>query len=114
MTPTFYRLLLRTWRCARNTGAQVAHPARVTAELIATKPNQVGSWDITKLHGPANAGNRRQLLGGDGDVVVEPKERGALRQRQCGCRGPNGSRSSAPRPRFDLHGVCAVRIRSWL
>lgn len=60
--------------CAKH-GAQVAHPARVTAELIATKPNQVGSWDITKLHRPANAGNRRQLLGGDGDVVVEPKER---------------------------------------
>ena len=27
--------------CAKH-GAQVAHPARVTAELIATKPNQVG------------------------------------------------------------------------
>jgi putative transposase len=29
------------------------HPARVKPELVATKPNQVYSWDITKLHGPA-------------------------------------------------------------
>jgi transposase InsO family protein len=28
------------------------HPARVKAELVATKPNQCWSWDI-KLHGPA-------------------------------------------------------------
>jgi putative transposase len=29
------------------------HPARVKPELVATRPNQVFSWDITKLHGPA-------------------------------------------------------------
>ena len=29
------------------------HPARVKPELLATRPNQVYSWDITKLHGPA-------------------------------------------------------------
>ncbi len=29
------------------------HPARVKPELVATRPNQVYSWDITKLHGPA-------------------------------------------------------------
>ena len=29
------------------------HPARVKPELVATKPNEVYSWDITKLHGPA-------------------------------------------------------------
>lgn len=28
------------------------HPARVKPELVATGPNQVYSWDITKLHGP--------------------------------------------------------------
>jgi putative transposase len=28
------------------------HPARVKPELVAAKPNQVYSWDITKLHGP--------------------------------------------------------------
>jgi putative transposase len=29
------------------------HPARKKPELVATGPNQVYSWDITKLHGPA-------------------------------------------------------------
>jgi putative transposase len=29
------------------------HPARVKPELLATKPNQVWSWDRTKLAGPA-------------------------------------------------------------
>ena len=29
------------------------HPARVKPELVATRPNQVYSWDITKLAGPA-------------------------------------------------------------
>jgi putative transposase len=29
------------------------HPARVKPELVASKPNQCWSWDITKLHGPA-------------------------------------------------------------
>ena len=28
------------------------HPARVKPELVAARPNQVYSWDITKLHGP--------------------------------------------------------------
>jgi putative transposase len=28
-------------------------PARVKPELVATQPNEVYSWDITKLHGPA-------------------------------------------------------------
>jgi len=28
------------------------HPARVKPELVATRPNEVFTWDITKLHGP--------------------------------------------------------------
>lgn len=31
---------------------QATHPVRVEPELVATKPNQVWSSDITKLHGP--------------------------------------------------------------
>ena len=31
---------------------QVRHPAYVKPELVATAPNQVWSWDITKLKGP--------------------------------------------------------------
>jgi putative transposase len=49
---TFYRLLRR----ADETGErrrQATHPARVKPELVATAPNQVWSWDITKLRGPA-------------------------------------------------------------
>jgi putative transposase len=49
---TMYRLL----RAAGETGDRrrhATHPARVKPELLATAPNQVYSWDITKLHGPA-------------------------------------------------------------
>lgn len=49
---TFYRLL----RAAGETGErrrQATHPAKVKPELVATAPNVVWSWDITKLHGPA-------------------------------------------------------------
>ena len=36
-----------------NVRRQAVHPAQVKPELVATKPNQCWSWDITKLHGPA-------------------------------------------------------------
>ena len=32
--------------------AQLRHPAYATPELLATRPNQLWSWDITKLKGP--------------------------------------------------------------
>jgi putative transposase len=38
---------------SRERRRQAAHPAKVKPELAATGPNQVCSWDITKLHGPA-------------------------------------------------------------
>ena len=47
-----YRLL-RARGEVRERRAQATHPARVKPELIAETPNQVWSWDITKLHGPA-------------------------------------------------------------
>jgi putative transposase len=49
---TMYRLL----RADGETGDRrrhATHPARVKPELVATAPNQVYSWDITKLAGPA-------------------------------------------------------------
>ncbi len=49
---TYYRVL-RAAGESRERRAQAAHPARVKPELMATGPNQVYSWDITKLHGPA-------------------------------------------------------------
>lgn len=50
--PTMYRLL-RACGESRERRAQSVHPALVKPELIATTPNDVWSWDITKLHGPA-------------------------------------------------------------
>jgi transposase InsO family protein len=49
---TFYRVL-RAAGESRERCAEAAHPAAVKPELAATGPNQVYSWDITKLHGPA-------------------------------------------------------------
>jgi putative transposase len=48
---TFYRLLRRAGE-TRERRRQATHPAKVKPELVATSPNQVWSWDITKLHGP--------------------------------------------------------------
>ena len=49
---TFYRLLGRAGESGERR-RQATHPARVKPELVATAPNQVWSWDITKLHGRA-------------------------------------------------------------
>ena len=49
---TFYRLLRHAGE-TRERRSQATHPAAVKPELMATGPNQVWSWDITKLHGPA-------------------------------------------------------------
>jgi putative transposase len=49
---TFYRLLRRAGE-TRERRRQAVHPAAVKPELLASGPNQVWSWDITKLHGPA-------------------------------------------------------------
>lgn len=48
---TMYRLL-RTQQMVRERRRQASHPAHVKPELVATAPNQVWSWDITKLRGP--------------------------------------------------------------
>jgi putative transposase len=49
---TFYRLL-RAAGETRERRRQATHPAAVKPELAASGPNQVYSWDITKLPGPA-------------------------------------------------------------
>jgi transposase InsO family protein len=48
---TMYRLLRSVNEC-RERRRQRTHPARKKRELLATKPLQVWSWDITKLRGP--------------------------------------------------------------
>lgn len=49
---SMYRVL-RDADEVRERRAQARHPAHVKPELVATAPNRVWSWDITKLHGPA-------------------------------------------------------------
>jgi putative transposase len=49
--PTMYRLL-HTVGEVRERRRQATHPPRVKPELVATRPNEVWSWDITKLLGP--------------------------------------------------------------
>ena len=41
------------WRERRERRNQLVHPAYTKPELLAIAPNQVWSWDITKLKGPA-------------------------------------------------------------
>jgi len=48
---TMYRTLRATGE-VRARRSQAAHPPRARPELMATKPNEVWSWDITKLRGP--------------------------------------------------------------
>jgi len=49
---TFYRIL-RAGGEVRERRRQATHPARVKPELQADGPNQVWSWNISKLRGPA-------------------------------------------------------------
>ena len=48
---TMYRLL-RAAKCVRERRNQLRHPNYRKPELLATRPNQLWSWDITKLRGP--------------------------------------------------------------
>jgi transposase InsO family protein len=48
---TMYRIL-RADGQSRERRAQATHPPRVRPELVALGPNEVWSWDITKLKGP--------------------------------------------------------------
>ena len=48
---TMYRLLARHGE-TRERRDQLTHPAYAKPELLASGPNRVWSWDITKLRGP--------------------------------------------------------------
>jgi putative transposase len=49
---TMYRVLAEN-QASRERRDQLRHPNYAAPELLATGPNQLWSWDITKLHGPA-------------------------------------------------------------
>ena len=44
--------ILRASRATKDRRRQRTHPAKKRPELLATKSNEVWSWDISKLHGP--------------------------------------------------------------
>ena len=50
---TMYRILTSEHGCVKERRRHVQRPNYVKPELLATEPNQVWSWDITKLKGPA-------------------------------------------------------------
>ena len=50
---TMYRLLASEHGPARERRDQLRHPSYAAPELLAEQPNEVYSWDITKLKGPA-------------------------------------------------------------
>jgi putative transposase len=50
---TMYRLLAAQHGGVRDRRDQLEHPAYQRPELLAERPNEVYSWDITKLLGPA-------------------------------------------------------------
>src|ERR1035438_1892531 len=51
-TRTMYRVLAQDG-AMRERRDQLTHPAYRKPELLASAPNQLWSWDITKLRGPA-------------------------------------------------------------
>jgi putative transposase len=52
-TRTMYRLLEARHGCVRERRDQLTHPAYAKPELLAERPNELWSWDISKLKGPA-------------------------------------------------------------
>jgi putative transposase len=51
---TMYRILAAN-REVRERRAQLVHPRHAVPVLVATKPNEVWTWDVTLLRGPAKA-----------------------------------------------------------
>jgi putative transposase len=52
-TRTMYRLLEAQHGAVRERRDQLTHPAYAKPELLAERPNELWSWDISKLKGPA-------------------------------------------------------------
>jgi putative transposase len=52
-TRTMYRILEDKHGGVRERRAQLIHPAYAKPELLAERPNELWSWDVSKLKGPA-------------------------------------------------------------
>jgi putative transposase len=82
---TMYRILAGEHGGVRERRAQLEHPGYRAPELLAERPNEVWSWDITKLKGPAKWTYyylyvildvfSRYAVGGDVRIVVELRRR---------------------------------------
>ena len=48
-----YRTLAAHHAGVRERGAQLTHPDCTKPELLAERPNELWSWDVSKLKGPA-------------------------------------------------------------
>lgn len=51
---TMHRILAEAGQAGERR-RQATHPARAVPELVATAPNDVWSWDITRMRGPPRA-----------------------------------------------------------
>ena len=97
---TMYRLLAAEHGRVRERRDQLAHPAYAAPELLAERPNELWSWDITKLLGPAKWTYfylyvildvfSRYAVG----WTVQHREIGRARQGADRPERPNSSRSS--------------------
>ena len=52
-TRTMYRILAARHGGVRERRAQLTHPGYAKPELLAERPNELWSWDVSKLKGPA-------------------------------------------------------------
>ncbi len=52
-TRTMYRILAARHGGVRDRRAQLTHPPYAKPELLAQRPNELWSWDVSKLKGPA-------------------------------------------------------------
>jgi putative transposase len=52
-TRTMYRILAARHGGVRERRGQLTHPAYAKPELLAERPNELWSWDVSKLKGPA-------------------------------------------------------------
>jgi putative transposase len=50
---TMYRILAARHGSVRERRAQLTHPPYAKPELLAERPNELWSWDVSKLKGPA-------------------------------------------------------------
>ena len=113
---TMYRVLAASHE-VRERRAQLMHPRYAAPELLATRPNQLWSWDITKLKGPATWSYfylyviidvfSRYVVG----WMVAPRESATLAERLI---GETCERQDIQRDQLTIHADRGSSMRSKL